>query len=226
VETLQCCCPCSAPAGELSSPPGHVGARGHPQNGFKGDKSHAPGFSQGKYQQVAPAFPSTPPHPPPLSPHWREAKAVWLLEPQKHLRSLSDGCSRAASPELAPSRSHRRSLLRGDAARCSRGSVSPAPTDPASLRSPSSLGQFLGQELALSPRQRESRPPREGAFAGNFIPARLLGFYFPSCFPAEMRSSRSGPSSGRQTGQPEPFACVKHPFSWGRGRTGQKSQLS
>lgn len=47
---LESCPPC----------PGYGRAWGHLQGGFKRDKSHATGFSQGKYQRVSPAFPLLP----------------------------------------------------------------------------------------------------------------------------------------------------------------------
>lgn len=52
--------------------------------------------------------------------------------------------------------------------------MSPAPTDPSFLQNPSALAQFWGQDLSWSPRQWENQPPREGAFAGIFIPAGLF----------------------------------------------------
>lgn len=119
-----------------------------------------------------------------FSPRQREGKMVWLLKYQKCLRSPSDGYGHAAGPELAPTCTCSPLLMLKVPTRhppvlsaVGGASMSPAPTDPSFLQSPSSLGWFLEQDLSWSPGQRQSQPPREGAF-GIFIPAGLV-FFFP-----------------------------------------------
>lgn len=77
------------------------------------------------------------------------------------------------------------------------------PQPPLFLQSPSSLGRFWDRTRS----QQESRqPPREGAFAGIFIPAGL--FWFSRCFKA-------------QTIPLAVFACMECPFSWDGGELGR-----
>lgn len=213
METLQCCCPWAS----SSCPPipGHVRPWGHPQNGFKRGQFHV-GFSQGQCLQVFLGFPSTPPVL--LSTHIREKGNNLAVKPSKASRIRDDGPRHAPSSKLTPSHSCCVPLIPKvplgtegwhyrDAVWCCEGRVSPAPLIPTE---PLVLGKVLGQDLSWSAEEHESsRPPREGAFAGIFIPAGL--FWFSPVVFKHRPSLRLS----------EPFACMKCPFSWDGGELGR-----